>query len=80
MKIRGGGGVGVGCGDVYLISPACPTDIGLQLGKACYPVEGECFYFFCLFTFVPVSLSSLSLSFISSTITYFSLSLGDDTK
>ena len=21
----------------YLTSPGCPTDIGLQLGKACYP-------------------------------------------
>ena len=27
-------------------------------------VEGECFYFFCFFTFIPVPLSSLSLSFI----------------
>ena len=29
----------VGCGEgvVYLASPGCPTDIGLQLGKACYP-------------------------------------------
>ena len=24
-------------GVVYLTSPGCPTDIGLQLGKACYP-------------------------------------------
>ena len=31
-------------------------------------VEGECFYFFCFFAFIPVNLSSLSLSFISSTI------------
>ena len=30
--------------------------------------RGECFYFFCFFTFIPVPLSSLSLSFISSTI------------
>ena len=31
------GGV-VGCGeDVYLTSPGRPTDIGLQLGKACCP-------------------------------------------
>ena len=29
---------------------------------------GGCFYFFCFFTFIPVPLSSLSLSFISSTI------------
>ena len=29
----------VGCGEgvVYLTSPGCPADIGLQLGKACYP-------------------------------------------
>ena len=34
----GGGGGGVGCGEgvVYLASPGRPTDIGLQLGKACY--------------------------------------------
>ena len=30
--------------------------------------KGECFYFFCFFRFIPVSLSSLSLSFISFTI------------
>ena len=34
---------------MYLMSPGHPTDIGLQLGKACYPcsklVEGECFYY-----------------------------------
>ena len=30
----------------------------------------ECFYFFCFFSFIPVSLSSLSLSFISSTISF----------
>ena len=40
--------------------------------------KGEMFYFFCFFTFIPVPLSSLSLSFISSTISsLFSLSLGD---
>ena len=29
----------VGCGEgvMYLTSPGRPTDIGLQLGKACYP-------------------------------------------
>ena len=74
-------------GVVYLSTPGCRTDIGLQLGKACYPCkqvreEGECFYFFCFFTFIPVPLSSLSLSFISSTISSISflLSLGDNTK
>ena len=36
---EGGGGRIVGCGEggVYLTSPGRPTDIGLQLGKACYP-------------------------------------------
>ena len=27
-------------GAVYLISPGRPADIGLQLGKACYPCSG----------------------------------------
>ena len=27
-------------GAVYLSSPGRPTDIGLQLGKACYPCSG----------------------------------------
>ena len=36
-------------------------------------VEGECFYFFCLYTFSPVPLSSLFLSFISSTVSSISL-------
>ena len=38
-------------------------------------VEGECFYFFCFFTFVHYPLFPLSLSFISSTISSFSLLL-----
>ena len=37
-------------------------------------VEGECFYFFCFYTFIPVYIFSLSLSFISSTGTIFSIS------
>ena len=37
----GGGGVVGWCeGAVYLTSPGRPTDIGLQLGKACYPCSG----------------------------------------
>ena len=36
-------------------------------------IKGECFYFFCFFTFIPVPVSSLSLSFISSTISSISL-------
>ena len=64
-------------GAVYLTSPGRPTDIGLQLGKGpailvVGRVEGECFYFFCFFTFIPVPLSSLSLSFISSTLSSIS--------
>ena len=38
--LTGWGWMGViGCGDgvVYLTSLGHPTDIGLQLGKACYP-------------------------------------------
>ena len=27
-------------GAVYLTSPGCPADIGLHLGKACYPCSG----------------------------------------
>ena len=34
--------------------------------------RGESFYFFCFFTFIPVPLSSLSLFFISSTISSIS--------
>ena len=43
---------------------------------------GGIVYFFCFFTSIHVPLSSLSLSFISSTISLFlfSLSLGDKTK
>ena len=38
--------------------------------------RGGCFYFFCFFTFIPVPLSSLtlSLSFISSTISFLPFS------
>ena len=36
----GGGVVGWYEGAVYLTSPGCPADIGLQLGKACYPCSG----------------------------------------
>ena len=31
------GVVGLGKGVMYLTSLGCPADIGLQLGKACYP-------------------------------------------
>ena len=63
-------------GVVYLMSPGRPTDIGLSWTRPAIPVEvkveGEWFYFFCFFTFIPVPLSSLSLSFISSTISSIS--------
>ena len=64
-------------GVVFLRSLECPTDIGLQLGKPCYPnvagkVEGKSFHFFCFFPFIPVPLSSLFLSFIFSTISSIS--------
>ena len=36
-------------------------------------VEGQCFYFFCFYTFIHFPLSRLSLSFISSTISSVSL-------
>ena len=36
----GNGVVGWCEGAVYLTSPGRPTDIGLQLGKACYPCSG----------------------------------------
>ena len=71
----------VGCGKdvMYLTSQGCPTDIGLQLVKTCFLVagkgRGECFYFFRFFTFIPFPLSSLPLSFVSSTIVSFSFLL-----
>ena len=83
------GVVVVGCGEgvVYLTSPGHPTDIGLQLGKACFVVAGKGrggnvfissvspLSFLILFFPCP-SLSSplLSLLFL------FSLSLGDNPK
>lgn len=45
-----------------------PTDIGLQLGKACSActVEDACFYFLCLFTIISLAPQSpLSLTFLS---------------
>ena len=85
MKVQGV--VGWCEGVVYLMSPGRPTDIGLQLGKACYPCSrlgyrGNVFIssvssLSFLFLFLPCSsLSSLRLSLLS----LFSLSLGDDTK
>ena len=78
------------CKDVvYLTSPGRPTDIGLQLGKACYPCMSKgrrgMFYVFIssvsslsfLFLFLPCS----SLSFpLLPLLSLFSFSLGDDTK
>ena len=50
----------------------------LTVGQGLLPlpqvvVEGECYYFFCFFTFIHFPLSPLSLSFISSTIASVSL-------
>ena len=68
---------------MYPASLGRPTDIGLQLGKACFissqPVRlgGECFYFSSVSSFSsfsPVPLFHLSL------LSLFSLSLGDNTK
>ena len=73
---------------MYLTSPGCPTDIGLQLGKACCPCAGKgrggMFFMISyvsslsfIFLFLPYcSLSSPLLSLPS----IFFLSLGDDTK
>ena len=68
-----------GKGVIYLMSQGCPTEFGLQVGKAQgVGGGGEYFYFFCFFTFIHFALSPLSLIFISSTIlSLFSLSLGD---
>ena len=40
VSVSSGGVVGWCEGAVYLRSPGRPTDIGLQLGKACYPCSG----------------------------------------
>ena len=40
------GVVGYGEGVMYIMSPGRPSDIGLHLGKACYPLErGNVFYY-----------------------------------
>ena len=69
---------------MYLVSPGRPLDIGLQLGKACYPcIAGKgrgvmflfllFFFFLFFFSVSSIFLSPLSLSFISSTISSVSL-------
>ena len=74
---RGGGRVWRRCRVSYVTGAS--NDIGLQLGKACYPYSKYgcwgMFYFCCFFTFISVPLSSLSLSFISSTISSISFLL-----
>ena len=54
-------------GVVYLTSQGCPTDIGLSWERPAILVVGKgsggMLYFFCFFTFIPVPLSYLSLSF-----------------
>ena len=71
---------------MYFMSPGCPTDIGLQMGRpailAAGRVEGGMFLFLLFlhchsFSFLPCSsLSSPLLSLLS----LFSLSLRDYTK
>ena len=58
-------------GVVYLMSPGRPTDIGLQLGKACCPCRDVFTSSVSSLSFI--FLSPLSLSFISSTISSVSL-------
>ena len=65
---------------MYLVSLGRPTDIGLQLGKACYHStgvgRGGCFYFFCFFTFINFPLLCPSLSSpLLSLLSLFFLSL-----
>ena len=59
-------------GVLYLTSPGRPTVLAYSWARPAILVAGKgrggCFYFFCFFTFISVPLSSLSLSFISSTI------------
>ena len=44
-------------------------------------VEGECFYFFCFFTFIHFPFSTVPLFYLLyCLLSLFSLSLGDDTK
>ena len=61
---------------VYLRSLGCPTFIGLHWARPAVLVagkgRGECFYIFRFFTFIPFPLSSLFLSFVSSTVFSFS--------
>ena len=59
-------------GVLYLTSPGAQLILAYSWARPAILVAGKgrggCFYFFCFFTFIPVPLSSLSLSFISSTI------------
>ena len=86
MSQRGRRGVGWCEGVVYLTSPGRPTDIGLQLGKACYPcsregLRGNVFIsaslLLVLFSFFPVPLFHLLYYLFYLSSPFF---LGDDTK
>ena len=69
----------LGCveGFMYLTSPGHQTDIGLQLGKACYSCSSEGSRGNVFIS----SVSSLSFLYLFYYLFYlFSLSLGDDTK
>ena len=63
-------------GVVYLTSLGIHLILAYSWARPAILVAGKdrggCFYFFCFFTFIPVSLSSLSLSFISSAISSIS--------
>ena len=62
------------------LGPGCPTEIGLQLGKAGQvKVEGNVFISY-VSSLSFIFLSLLSLSFISIFSSVFSLSLGNNTK
>ena len=72
LYVRMEGVVGWCEGVLYLTSPGRPTVLAYSWARPAILVAGKgrggCFYFFCFFTFISVPLSSLSLSFISSTI------------
>ena len=75
----------IGCGEgvVYRASPGRPTDIGLQLGKTCYPCKrvrggggGGMFLFLLFLHFHSDPLFRLCYCLFS----LFFISLGDNTK
>ena len=65
-------------GVMYLMSRGVKLILAYSWARPAILVAGKgrggCFYFFCFFTFIPVPLSFLSLSFISSTISFLPFS------